>query len=58
MTKYFYQQAQAIIILARTAISNGKRSSSPTISSQPLSNKFISIEGPMEPFFGAQQQAV
>ena len=60
MAKYFFQQAKAIIILARILISNGKRSSSPTIASQPSSNKFISIEGSMEPFIGvdAQKQAV
>lgn len=55
------EKAQAIMILARSAISNCKGSSSPTITySGPSSSNFISIEGPTEPFTGvaAQQRAV
>ena len=44
MDKYFHLQAQAILILVTTAMSNHKASSSPAITSRASRSKFNFIE--------------
>ena len=56
MTEFFHLQAQVIMHLARTTVSNCKANSSLTNTSGPSTSKFISVAGPTETFTGLAEQ--